>query len=423
MVKFIPTTPSPSYSALALWLGDKLSFMRRLYTFLLLSSLCAASTTAQDNGTGFTGNGYYRIRNYATQRYIYVTDDKDYYDATHDKEDFQAVQLWSGAERAAASPASVIYIINTNGNNYDLTAQGTGIHALTGRYVSVSKKSDGTYEVSASAQGVTKYLSDDEQSDDEQGMMGTTGKGFYRRWIVDKIETNHATNYVGIAPTIHVGDKHYQPYYASYPFKAVSPDMHIYYVRKISGSEVVLKEIEGEIPGSMPVIIECASANPSDNRIELLSASSAQAPANQLDGVYFCNGSRPRQSVNAYKIFDAETMRVFTESDGKLIATDNAEDRLTLTRVFNPANPSSSTKIRMYCIPANTSYLKANASTAAVLGVRFEGIGIDDIIADKKDQSAEGVYTMSGTQLRKSNDMQGLPAGLYIVGGVKVAVK
>ena len=384
-----------------------------------------ANAFAQDNGTGFVGNGYYRIRNYVTERYIYVTDNRDYYDPTHDKEDFQAVQLWYGAEKAAASPASVVYINNVSGNNYDLMAQGTGIHALTGRYVNVKKYNDGTYEVSASASGVTKYLSDDEQSPDEQGMimMGTKGSGFYRRWVVDKIETNHPTNYVGINPTIHVGDKHYQPYYAAFPFKIASPNIHIYYARKISGGELILKEIDGEIPAGLPVVIECASTNPSDNRLELLTSTAAEVTGNKLNGTYFCNGSRPGESIDAYRLFDAATMRVFTEADGKLIATNDAQDRLKRTRVINPENPNSTTKVWGYCIPENMSYVVADAKTAAVLNVRFEGVGIDDIIADKKDKSVEGVYSMSGTLLRKTNDVKGLPAGLYIVNGEKVVLK
>ena len=398
--------------------------MKRFNTFLLLASLSMANAFAQDNGTGFVGNGYYRIRNFGSQRYIYVTDNRDYYDPTHDSEDFQAVQLWIGAEKAAASPASVVYINNVSGNNYDLTAQGTGIHALTGRYVNVKQYSDGTYEVSASASGVTKYLSDREEIDsEEQGTMGTTGKGKYRRWIVDKITTDHPTNYVGINPTMQVDGKYYQPYYAAYPFKAANSDMHIYYASKVVGSEVIMKEIEGEIPAHFPVIIECTSPNPSDNRIELLTSTAAQAPENKLDGTYFCNGARPRESVDAYKLFDAATMRVFTVSDDKLIATNDAQDRLKKTRVFNPENPGSLTKIWGYCIPENTSYLVADAKTQAVLSVNFNGDGIDDIIADKKDKSVEGVYSMSGTLLRKTNDVKGLPAGLYIVNGEKVVLK
>lgn len=402
-----------------------------------------ASAFAQDNGTGFVGNGFYRVRNFGSQRYIYVTDNRDYYDISSDDEDFQAVKLWSGAERAAASPASVIYIKNIKGNTFDLMAQGTGIHQLTNYYVTVTPKEENTYEVSASKSGVTKYLSDDELIlSEEEGKMGTGVSGAFRRWVVDMITPNHATNYVGIKPTIHVDGKHYAPYYAAFPFKAVSPNMHIYYASKIRSvegvTELVLKEIEGDVPESMPVFIECASENLTDNRIEPLASKPTTISGNLFDGTFFCNGSRPRESVDAYRLFDESTMRVFTVKDGRLIVSNNMDDlyigdpediedpelnRLVKTRVWNPANPTAPRRITGYCIPANTSYLTADANTPAEFGVRFEGVGIDEIIASNKDKSVPGVYTVSGTQLRKTNDVQGLPAGLYIVAGQKVVIK
>jgi len=420
--------------------------MRRFNTFLLLASLGIASAIAQDNGTGFIGNGFYRVRNLGTQRYIYVTDNRDYYDMSGDDEDFQGIKLWNGAERAAASPASVIFIKNISGNTFDLMAQGTGIHQLTNYYVTVTPKEENTYEVSASKAGVTKYLSDNEVGlDEDEGMLGTGQTGMFRRWIVDKITPDHATNYVGIKPTIHVDGKHYAPYYAAFPFKAVSPNMHIYYARKIRSvegvTELVLKEIEGDIPESMPVFIECASENPTDNRIEPLTSKPTQISGNLLDGTYFCNGSRPRESVDAYRLFDETTMRIFTVKDGRLVVTNNMQDlfivdpeevedpeqialnRLVKTRVWNPANPTSPRKVVGYCIPANTSYLTTDANTPSEFGVRFEGVGIDEIIANNKDKSVPGVYTVSGTLLRKTNDVQGLPAGLYIVAGQKVVIK
>jgi hypothetical protein len=49
-------------------------------------------------------------------------------------------------------------------------------------------------------------------------------------------------------------------------------------------------------------------------------------------------------------------------------------------------------------------------------------MGLNDI-TKKNNKVAEGVYSISGTQLRANNNTEGLPAGLYIVGGKKVAVK
>ena len=141
-----------------------------------MAAIGTVSTFAQ-TGSGFIGNGYYRIKNYKTDRYIYVTDNRDHYDKSRDKEDFQAIQLWKDIDRAIPSPASVIYIELISGNNnsgtFDLKAQGTGVHSLTGYYVGVVRLRNKTYEVSASASGVTKYLNDKEQSSRAQGKKGT----------------------------------------------------------------------------------------------------------------------------------------------------------------------------------------------------------------------------------------------------------
>ena len=174
------------------------------------------------------------------------------------------------------------------------------------------------------------------------------------------------------------------------------------------------------VSASTPVIIECASNNPANNRLELLTTSSAQIQSNKLTGVYFCNGKRPAGSTDAYKIFDASTMRIFTVANGKLVISNNDTDRLTKLRTRDWTN---NVVIEPFCIPANTCYLTASAGTPAVLNVRFEGVGIDEIIAENKGKVTEGVYTLCGTQLRSTNDVEGLPAGLYIVGGAKVLVK
>lgn len=393
--------------------------MRRLYTFILFSSLSLANALAQ-YGTGFVGNGYYRVHNFATDRYIYVTDNKDYYDESRDAEDFQAIQLWKDAEKTISDPASVIYIRQYGDGSFNLQSQGTGVKELTGYSVKVDKKSNGTYEVSAKRGPVTKYLSDDRSNSNAQGVLGTSGTTKYRRWVVDKIETNHATNYFGVKPTIEYNGKFYQPFFAAFPFKTASPDMHVYYINKVAGHQATLQEIDGVIPDSTAVIIECASANPSDNRLEILPPSKEKLSGNQLKGVYFCNGDRPDESTEAFTEYKAATMRLLTVSGGKLVLSNNAPERLQEIVHFDWDLYDD---VNYTCIPANTCYMMANAGTPDVLNIRFVGVGIDEILAEKKNNEAVGVYTLSGTQLRATNDVKGLPAGLYIVGGVKVAIK
>ncbi len=398
--------------------------MRRINTLFLLASLSIASAFAQ-LGSGFVGNGYYRIRNLATSRYIYVTDNKDYYNKMKDAEDFQAIQLWKDANKAIPDPATVIYIEQqaNNKNNYDLQAQGTGVHQFTGMYVNVKNIAQGVYEVYASRAGVMKYLSDDEQSTSEQGTMGTRGKSNYRRWVVDQITTNHATNFFGIKPdpAMQVNGKYYQPFFAAFPFKLASPNMRVYYISKVSGSEAVMKEIlSGEVPASTPVIIECASTEPTNNRLELLTKSNITIKDNKLEGVYFCNGKRPQESTDAYKVFDESTMRVLSVVDGKLVMTNTDLSRVNKIKVTDWENL---VKVQANCLFANTSYLPVAADIPATLSITIDATGIEDIISDNKDNAVEGVYTLSGAQLRTTNDVKGLPAGLYIVGGHKFVIK
>ena len=375
-------------------------------------------TYAQSKGTGYVGKGYYRVRNLTTERYIYVTDNKDYYDIAHDKEDFQGIQLWKDAAKAAKSPASVIFIEELYPGGFDLKAQGTGVYDLTGYCVNVTKKSDGTYEVSASRSGVTKFLSDDRTNSSDQGKLGTSGTAKYRRWIVDKIEATHATNYVGISPTITFNGKYYQTFYASFPFRTISPGMHVYYISDVEGNFALLKEIEGDVPAATPVIIECASTNATDNRIEPLPTTTARVTDNLLCGVYFCNGKRPQESVDAYTKFDAATMRILTVADGKLVMSDNAPERLQDIMVNDYTLYE---QVPAICIPANTCYFKANANTPKQVFLTSDPTAIDSLPSEKTDGGKPcGVYSLDGTQLRTTNNAEGLPAGIYIIGGKKV---
>lgn len=373
---------------------------------------------AQSKGTGYVGKGYYRVRNLTTERYIYVTDNKDFYDIAHDKEDFQGIQLWKDAAKAAKSPASVIFIEELYPGGFDLKAQGTGVYDLTGYCVNVTKKSDGTYEVSASRSGVTKFLSDDRTNSSDQGKLGTSGTAKYRRWIVDKIEATHATNYVGISPTITFNGKYYQTFYASFPFRTISPGMRVYYISDVEGDLALIQEIEGDVPAATPVIIECASANATDNRIEPLPTTTAQVTDNLLCGVYFCNGKRPQESVDAYTKFDAATMRILTVADGKLVMSDNAPERLQEIMVNDYTLYE---QVPAICIPANTCYFKANANTPKQVFLTSDPTAIDSLPSEKTDGGKPcGVYSLDGTQLRTTNNAEGLPAGIYIIGGKKV---
>jgi hypothetical protein len=194
--------------------------------------------------------------------------------------------------------------------------------------------------------------------------------------------------------------------------------MHVYYISDVEGNSALLKEIEGDVPAATPVIIECASANATDNRIEPLLITTAKVTDNLLCGVYFCNGKRPQESVDAYTKFDAATMRILTVADGKLVMSDNAPERLQEIMVNDYTLYE---QVPAICIPANTCYFKATANTPKQVFLTSDPMAIDSLPSEKTDGGKPcGVYSLDGTQLRTTNNAEGLPAGIYIIGGKKV---
>ena len=109
----------------------------------------------------FNGDGFYRVQNYGTQRYLYLTDCTGSYDMKRDVGDFGALQLYNGQEKTISDPSCILYI-KQYGSQIDIEGQGIGIHQIVNRYVDLKYFSSGafagTYSVSASESGVTKRI-------------------------------------------------------------------------------------------------------------------------------------------------------------------------------------------------------------------------------------------------------------------------
>ena len=258
-----------------------------------------------------------------------------------------AIELHKDPNRRFSDPGSIIYVkymYEKEGiKKYDLTSQGTGVHQIIGYYVQIFENPDLTYYVYAEG----FYLCDNETSSREFGFLGTDRKGDYRKWVASKL--NDTDNYFGLAPTIELNGKYYQPFYAAFPF-TLSEGMKAYYISKVLPSAAILSEITGTVPASTPVLIECSSANTESNKLTLQMENATAISGNQLKGVYFNNPDR-QKSKDARTAYDPSTMRVLTVKDGKLVyATDNSLDYL----------------------PANQSYLKVPAGTAETLTVMTE---------------------------------------------------
>ena len=80
-------------------------------------------------------DGFYRVQNRGSQRYLYVKDCTGSVSTLG--ADMGALELWPRLEDAQSDPGSVIYLRKVE-SAYDLTSQGTGVYEITGRYMSIN---------------------------------------------------------------------------------------------------------------------------------------------------------------------------------------------------------------------------------------------------------------------------------------------
>ena len=315
----------------------------RMKKFLLSLSVAAAAVVPSVAQLG--GDGYYRVQNAITQRYIYITDNKGKIDVGTTSVDVLAIQLWKNADKAISDPATVLYIKKepSSRNDYDITAQGTGIYQIISRYVTLLRNSDGTYMAYGRSSGAVKYLADAESSNKDEGAMSTEVRDDRRKWYIKPITTT-GDNYFGVKPTVNAGGKYYMPFYASFPFSAHSSGVKVYTISECGYGMAVAEPVNGTVPAATPCYIECSSSAPASNRLNI--GGSAQAISrNMLGGVYFENYLPTHLNLTRY---DKNTMRVLgTLADGKLgFVTANIE-----------------------YLPANQSYLKVPAGSPASIRI------------------------------------------------------
>lgn len=283
-----------------------------------LAVLSIFSALADLNGTGF-----YRVQNAITYRYAYLLDDKGSFNVSTSSADVNAMHLYSGFLKASSDPSTVFYFENEGGSSYNIAGQGTDLYSFFGAYLKIisGKKIDNlsSYYIYATKSGMTKYLGDiNTDLTVERGIPSVDAGGDYRLWHIDAL-SHTGDNYFGVAPTLTVGGKYYQPFYASFQFKPYSSGVKAYVVSRVEPKYgvVVIKEVNGVVEASSPVIIECENPLASDNRLEIgPNGSPANIPTNYLKGVYFDNDNSTHYNRTAY---DKNNMRSLAVVDGKLM--------------------------------------------------------------------------------------------------------
>lgn len=281
----------------------------------LLAGIIAMSALAKLNG-----DGYYRVQNFASERYIYVMDDKGKLNFQATTAELGAIELWKNHEKTISDPATIIYVTDLTGKNqdFDLQSQGTGVNAIISYPVSIrldSKYGSDQYTIFGRNSGVTRYIGDGTRMSSDQGYVASLDNNEYYRWYFHPITTD-GSNYFGINADLTDGKTNCTTFFADFPFSFHSTGMKAYKVYCVQDGKAYIEEVTGVIPRATPLIIMASSSNPSDNRLSIGGQPGAEIENNLLKGVYFNNSVSLHINQTPY---DPNTMRVLGKlSDGSI---------------------------------------------------------------------------------------------------------
>lgn len=382
------------------------SMKLRLLSLALLAS--ASSAFAQLNG-----DGYYRIQNYGTERWLYLIDNKsDGVNWSSTTAEVAAILLSDDAERKFYDPAGIVYVQNAGGTSYDFKAQGESIKEISGgHYLNVSdaNSSLSTYYCSFTSNGASVYLWDDTWAGVSTESHATTSKQnstTMRQWQAFAVNSSDDNNYFGIKPDVEIDGKYYKAFYAAFPFKVKSSGMAVYYASELINLNTAVTVVKADdnavIPASTPVFIECTSSDYSNNRIDIVDESGTTLSSNILSGNYFCYNDQWYPNHKNVLVNNTATMRVLGKMSNGLLGYITSSDTY---------------------IPANSSYLVVPEGSPSELPLSGAITGISNVKVDTPASSSNAVYSLQGVKVADSLSSASLTPGIYIVGGKKVVVK
>lgn len=375
-----------------------------------------ASLLTLTAGAQLQGDGYYRVYNLGLdvlqkkRCYAFVSADKAIISTSAGTgQNFTALEFWpTTTQSQVGAPASIIYA-TLNGNYVDLEAQGTSVSKMTNYQLTL--KQNGTansYTLSTEAYATTLYLYATETLHGKRYFATTIANKSvaYKFWALEPLSSSSDDKYFGVAPTLEANGKYYAPFYASFPFKFASTGMKAYYVDAADSEHYSLKEITADVkPAATPMIIECSSNEPTNNRLDLVRGGYTPITDNKLSGVYFCNDYFD-DDTGIRTHFDAATMRVWNVEDGKLVLS-TATDNLHSSYYAGKANFPDE-KYHGY-INANESYLTVSSTANSTL--TLGATGIKDLTSSVTDVKPVSYTTLSGMRI----DAPQAGAGVVIV--------
>lgn len=353
--------------------------MRKVITLLFMIGMTLSAAAQLDNG-------FYRIKNNTTGRYIVMYDPYVLVNKATGTVNLGALQTISSFNTIRSHMGSVWYIQGKGDSTYDLYCQHSSLGENSGGFYPTIFNNSGLYRIYGEYSGFAKYLYDVDDEDTGEGYVSINGQNL--NWEFVPIDGD---NYVGIKPETSADGYYWATFMSGFPFKLGS-GMKAFYVYKITDHGFAMSEMGDEIPAKTPVLIRLNGSSPSDNKITLMKSSSASAPSgNKMYGTWYSSNLGGKH----------EDWNVECESTNRILGKSG--DRLAFVKGSG-------------VIEHNRGYIavSSNADDAIIESTN----GINSI--EKNDNTEKGVYTLTGQKVPEGENLR---PGIYIKDGQKVVIK
>ena len=319
--------------------------------------------------------------------------------------------LEDGSDIMRSSPAFVLKLTGSSDGyggleNANLEAQGAASKDIAKKTYTFSKHGDHFY-ITGSAGSATAYMVDYADAFTQEEHVGKVNHpGLYNganendasyHWVVTPISEDSKDFCFGAMPSPKTKDeagKYYTTMYTKFPYRCLD-GVKAYVVSNVDATahKVVLSEIKsGEVPSGTPVVLECTSTKPAENRLlPLVEEPAAIDGDNLLKGEIWLKDENETEDKYRKK-FDSQTMLVLSNDE---LAFKNVNNTDVL------AGGTGQTGTLTY-IANNTCYLQVSSEMTEATPFTIEkGVTKETTLAGLSQEAADGVtpYKLTGDDL------------------------
>ncbi len=370
--------------------------MKRIIT-CLLSVIVSLGAYAQ------ISDGFYRLKCKQSGRYLTIHNDyvnKESAKRTGDV-DLQSLETFSSFDVIVDDPGSIIYMKKT-ATGWAIEGQGfTTQGKLDLQLTQVGDAFRVWATVTSDGMTFTKYLRDYEQEPGYSYITTNPDLSSNWEWYFLPVDDD---NYMGLYGDVQVGTSYYTTLYATFPVQLGS-NMKAFAVNTLTTSACTLEDIGDVVPAKTPVVIQCAGAEASANKVTPLTSTDKTVSTNRLSGEIFCYpvltpSGKERRDNPAWNAldYDPKIMRVLGEADGKLCFVTSS--------------------VLKY-VPANIAFLYVTEDAASIIPT--DGSTGIKSVKNQPTTTAKGRYTLQGVQIPDNVEPQ--KGSIYIENGKLVLQK